>query len=235
MVFPTLGYHAERGLTQKIHIFTIAYRENYCTACGERILGDGIIRVDTNIDVDTYEWEEIVGWKTEVHGAFSGSPTTWTPPPPPCPPRISRITGSLQFLYTIQEANKLASKESKDRVDSGRYKEVGGWIIQSKKGDDIRRIIKIPEAEFVDGQRTDTATRVRLDQPEKHIKEWLDKGYRIAGDFHTHVDKLTNQEDVDIANNERKVPGVWIYSDGTYKTYGPERGFLGVGVPKHCR
>ena len=39
MVFPTLGYHAEWGLTLKIHNFTIAYRENYCTACGERIRG----------------------------------------------------------------------------------------------------------------------------------------------------------------------------------------------------
>ena len=26
MLFPTLGYHAERGLTLKIHNFTIAYR-----------------------------------------------------------------------------------------------------------------------------------------------------------------------------------------------------------------
>ena len=39
MVFPTLGYHAEWGLTLKIHNFTIAYRENYCTACAERIRG----------------------------------------------------------------------------------------------------------------------------------------------------------------------------------------------------
>lgn len=39
MVFPTLGYHAERGLTLKIHNFTIAHRKNYCTACGERIRG----------------------------------------------------------------------------------------------------------------------------------------------------------------------------------------------------
>ena len=43
MVFPTLGYHAEWGLTLKIHNFTIAYRENYCTACAERIRGGGTI------------------------------------------------------------------------------------------------------------------------------------------------------------------------------------------------
>ena len=42
---------------------------------------DGIIRVDTNIDVDTYEWEEIVGWETEVH--FTGGSTMVAPPPPP--------------------------------------------------------------------------------------------------------------------------------------------------------
>jgi hypothetical protein len=36
MAVPTLGYHAEWGLALKTYNFTIAYRENYCEACGER-------------------------------------------------------------------------------------------------------------------------------------------------------------------------------------------------------
>lgn len=40
MAFPILGSHAERGLVLKTNAFTIAYRENYCEACGERINGE---------------------------------------------------------------------------------------------------------------------------------------------------------------------------------------------------
>ena len=43
MAFPTLGYHAEWGLAPKNYNFTIAYGEDYYTACGERIRGGGTI------------------------------------------------------------------------------------------------------------------------------------------------------------------------------------------------
>ncbi len=149
----------------------------------------------------------------------------------PCPPIIEDLISGRGWLphgwfqNTINRALELANKNSTERPDSGRYKEVGGWILLRKDGQKAQAVIKSPEAE-----PTDTGTQVNLGEPRNHIKKLLNAGWLIVGDFHTHVNKISNPGDVQISE-ARKTPGVWIYPDGSTKVYGPSSGIFGKGIP----
>ena len=98
------------------------------------------------------------------------------------------------------------------------------------RGSRVIAVIKKSEPEPIDA-----GVWVRLGEPEKHVGRLMKKGWRIIGDFHSHVNKLGNQRDEDIANLHRKVPGMWIFTDKTYRIYGPPRGIWGMGVPPSCK
>ncbi|MEW6360902.1 MAG: RHS repeat-associated core domain-containing protein [Acidobacteriota bacterium] len=153
----------------------------------------------------------------------------------PCPPNVGDLIAGRGWLPagwfadTIKRALDLSNKNNTERADSGRYKEVGGWILLSRDGQKVKTVIKSPEAEPVD-----TSTQVQLGEPRKHLKKLLRKGWLIVGDFHTHANKISNPIDIGISNG-RQTPGVWIYPDGTTQVYGPASGILGVGIPKHCQ
>ena len=153
----------------------------------------------------------------------------------PCPPNLEDLIAgrgwdpSAWFKSTVDRVLELSSNLNRERVDAGRWKEVGGWILLSKDGRRVQAVIKTPEA-----APTDTGTQVSIGEPRRHIRKLLDEGWLIVGDFHSHHDKLENSTDIEIAN-ARKQPGAWIFRDGTVRVYGPPSGILNEGVPSHCR
>ncbi len=170
----------------------------------------------------------------------------------PCPPNIGDLIdgkGALPsdwFGNVIKSVLAQASKDNKDRVDAGQYKEVGGWILISPDGQKYEAWIKpsepLPKWELDLASRKyvksrgDNSTSVLLDDPRSSpgVGKRLDQGWLIIGDFHSHANKIKSPGDDQSIANQRRNPGVWIYPDGSTEAYGPKRGILGKGVPKRC-
>lgn len=229
-----LGIMASHGMLSAFFtklLGVLAELSNFVGAASfQTLAADGMITIaSVGIGVETY-----ISAGLATVGAIANS---FTNSPPQggkiCPPNIERlIRRGLWFKYTISEVNKMASKDYKDRPDSGVYKEIGGWILQSKDGKSYKAVIKPPEPQL--GGEGDTSTQVRgLGEPRKYINDLMKEGWRVIGDFHSHPNKISNPGEVSIAN-ARKVPGVWIYPDATTEVYGPSHGVLGVGIPKGC-
>ena len=133
----------------------------------------------------------------------------------PRPPTGQEIVNHPAFQAVIRRANEVA------RSDQRRgYIEAGGWFLMDRKGN-YSWVIKTPEAR-------DESTRIwGLGEPEKYVRGVRTGRLVVIADFHTHVNKLSNPNEVWIAN-ERGVPGIWIFPDGTAEAYGPTRGIYRV-------
>lgn len=139
----------------------------------------------------------------------------------PCPPTAEEIINSPVFQAAISRANEIA------RSDQRRgFIEAGGWVLMNRRGN-LRVVIKPPEAR-------DTSTMVYgLGEPGRYIRG---HGRRevVVADFHTHVNEISNPDEIPTAN-ARRVPGIWIYPSGRAEAYGPKRGLFGRNLPRGCR
>ena len=173
------------------------------------------------------------GWKLDYYDPIGGGGGVSTPTPPqnpapqqrksdfPCPPTAEEILNSPVFQAAISRANEVA------RSDQRRgFIEAGGWVLMNRRGN-LRVVIKPPEAR-------DTSTMVYgLGEPGRYIRG---HGRRevVVADFHTHVNEISNPDEIPTAN-ARRVPGIWIYPSGRAEAYGPKRGLFGRNLPRGCR
>ena len=138
----------------------------------------------------------------------------------PCPPTGAQLAKNPAVNKKFQEANEYARS-------TGSYIEAGGWILMDRNGK-LFPVIKPREPR-------DTSIRVYgLGEAEKYIKE-IQKGQLIVvADFHTHVNELTNPDEVPTAS-ARGVPGIWVLPSGKAVPYGPKRGLSGQPLPNGCK
>jgi hypothetical protein len=165
-----------------------------------------------------------------------------------CPPNIADLLKKHPdwFPPVVEKVLAQASKNNPNRVDAGRYKEVGGWILMNPNNGGVEAYIKPSEPEPKWEQdlatrkwgwtRGDKGNGVMLDQPGMNAgaAQRLKQGWVVVANFHSHPNKSPSPGDDQKLANDYKIPGIWIYPDGTFEVYGPKRGIMNKGVPKGC-
>ena len=212
------------------------------------------------------------GGDINLYGYVWNNPQSWTDPSGnsacdsqkrkrqriPCPPTLSDVIEGNKwnskgwFKDVSNRVLAQASKHDKDRVDSGRYKEVGGWFLMNPRGSRVTAVIKKSEPEPID-----TSVQIRLGEPEKHVGGLMKKGWRVIGTFHSHADDFGPSGEIEFlsdggvkasgdhrTNWSQRVPGLVLTRPSAskgkkneikYWIYGPKRGYFGKGLPMHCR
>jgi hypothetical protein len=147
----------------------------------------------------------------------------------PCPPKNHaklfynpKVTGVLSSTY------ELAKKTNREE---------GGWIYMNHRGG----LMAVRKDRDKDTDPTDRQNAINLGYPPRRI------GWIVVGTFHTHDYGSEPSQtvpgfargDIDINNNDLKVPGIILggVNSGTaaYTPYGPERGFLYNNLPERCK